>query len=175
LLGRTQAAGWVDHITRGPRRDEGVQPGIATAHAPAGFVRRDAPRTPHIVADLLVGQLATPGGTGHRAGARATRNLQPLERRGQQLHALAMRQPALLIHHREQGMDVRSELAGRRAASCRGHQQVPPFDGASAVLAPANLHVELAVDHLPRDFGLILRNHMGLLQVSTATMRALLR
>ena len=70
-------------------------------------------------------------------------------------------------------MHVRAELAGRRPASDAGHQRMPAGDRMPAVSAPAVLHVEAAINHLPRNFGLILGHHFRLLHVASTAVWAL--
>src|ERR1700733_4477681 len=67
-------------------------------------------------------------------------------------------------------MDVGPQLAGRRALGPRGLQRVSPLRRVAAIVAPADMHVEAAIDHSPWNFGLILPRDVGLEHVHAATV-----
>lgn len=101
----------------------------------------------HLAANLGVSRLATPHRAGHRAGIGASRNLQSLEGRGQQLHALAMRQAAFLVscsslrtaHARP------ARTAAGRAAGRAGQERMSADYRATAHSAQAMLEFFLPV------------------------------
>ena len=175
LFGRFMTAGRIDHVTGRTRADEGVQPGRATPHAPTRFVGRDLRRAPNILAKLFVGRRQRPAvrWIERMLVARAmcsSSNIVPSS-----FTLLPCDNPSCFIEDRQQRMHVRPQLTGRRAAGRRGLQGVSPCDRAAAIVAPADVHVEAAIDHAARNLGLILRTRRASRSLLARAVRALLR
>ncbi len=175
LFGRFVAPRGIDHITGCTLTDEGVQPGQASTDTPARFIRRDLRRATQVDSQLFVGGSTTLGRAQHRTDAGGSGEMQFGEQRPQQLHALAVRQAQLFVEHRQQGMHLWPELTGRGTAGRTGLQGVTTCDRAATVVARADMHVEAAIDHRPRDLGLVLHGDMRFADLRTRTVRARLR
>ena len=72
-------------------------------------------------------------------------------------------------------MDVGPQLTGRRALGRRRLQRVSPLHRVAAIVTPANVHVEAAVDHVSRNLGLILPREVGLAHVLAGAVWTLQR
>jgi hypothetical protein len=75
---------------------------------------------------------------------------------------LAVGQAGLLVEQDDGGLGVGAELAGGGAGGVGGLQRVPPLDAMAAPLAVADVDVELAVERLTGDLGLVLGDDLGL-------------
>ena len=69
----------------------------------------------------------------------------------------------------------RSQLTGRCSQSVRRLQFVPPLNTFAATAAVPDVNIELTVNRLPRDVGLVLLAHRVFGQFATATLRTVLR
>ncbi len=69
-------------------------------------------------------------------------------------------------------MHVRPELTGRRAPGRRGLQGVPAFDRTVAIVAPADMHFEAAVNDAARNLRLILPGDVRRVQVRSTAVWA---
>ena len=79
-----------------------------------------------------------------------------------------MRQARLLVEVDDGGLGVGAHLAGRGLPGIGRLQRVPALHAAAALLALADVDVELPADGLAWKLGLVLRRHAGLDQAASA-------
>ena len=152
-----------------------MQPSRATPDPPAGFVGHNLRRIANVLPQLFVGRRAALACASNRSGACAAGDLQALEQRPQQLHALAVRQAELFVHDGQRRMNPRAQLTGGRAAGRGGLQGVPTFHRLTAALADSHMHGEATIDHGPRNLGLVLCGDVRLTHPMFAATRTLRR
>src|SRR5262249_51235529 len=81
---------------------------------------------------------------------------------------LAVRQPALLVEFHDGGLGIRSQLRGSGAQSIGRLQGMAPLNPPVALLALADVDVELPVDGLARDLDLVLLGDVRLVEQAAA-------
>ena len=171
LFGRLMAPRRINHVTRRALADEGMQPGRAALDAPSSLIRRDLRRASNRLPNLLVSALAACRGPLDRSGAGGPCDVQALEQRAQEFHALAMRQPQLLVEQSQNRVHVGTQLTGRSTAGGRCLQRMPALYGAATVATCAHVNVKAAIDDRAGNLGLILSVDVRFAQVPAAAVR----
>ena len=166
-LGRFAGTRRIDDIGSGVFANQSVQPGILAADMPARFVEDGPRRCLDGVANILVDRLAAFGGTQDDMGAAAARQADA-EQRLKNAADLAVRHAGLLVEFDDGGLSIGAKLCCCRAERVGSLQGMPALHAPSALLATADVNVELPVNRSTRDLDLILLIDVRLFDVTTA-------
>src|SRR6266542_2635223 len=166
-FGRFAGARRIDDIGGGVFADQSVQPGILAADVPAGFVEHGPGRCLDGFTDVLVDRLATLGRAQDDMRTAAARQANA-EQRLKDAADFAVRHAGLFVEFDDGGLGIGAELR-RGGAECIGRlPRMPALHAASALLAAADVNVELALNRPPRNLDLVLLIDVRLLDVAAA-------
>jgi DNA replication protein DnaC len=154
--------------------DEAVQPGIPSAHAPAGLVRDDHRRTADVLPQLGGGRLGQSRRAQIRAGTGGPRD-RDAEQRAQHSGTLAVGKSQVFVQDHQRRMGFGTQLAGRRADRLGGLEFVAALHAAAAIRALPHVNLELAIDRRAGNLGLVLECDLGFDEMPAAAVRADLR
>ena len=163
-----EPAAGANRVDRRLGRGEGPQPVAHGADAPAGFIRRDHGRFPHLLAQCGVGRRGL--------ASRAMQHLREASRcDGQaelgpeQVRDLRQRHTQVRVQPHDQRDDFGTELHAGRSQRVGGLQPVAALDATPTLRAVADLDVEAPHDGAHhREIFLILRRHPGQLDGAAA-------
>lgn len=152
-LGYIMAPAGTNHTERGRWRDEYPQPLQPAGDLPAGFVRIDKVTPSHDLLNRLIGRLVPFGDTKDYLGrsAPAHRDSEGLV---QQALDVTVTESILVLHHRDQRLQIRAQLRRGGPEGIRGLPSVSRLDPPATPATSANVDIEPTHKGLARNLDL---------------------